>query len=184
VRDVTRATATELARVGYAELRVEDVAAQAGVNKTTIYRRWPTKADLVAATMHALKGIPDVMPDLGGVRLDLLALVREAVARASTCEGQSLHRVITMEIDHPEVASIARAVRADYVAPWIAVLSRAVARKELPEQSDPELIIEMITGTVFGKLRRREPVDDEFLAAVVNMVVVGAKGGGAIRGAR
>jgi AcrR family transcriptional regulator len=184
VRDVTRATAAELARVGYAELRVEDVAAQAGVNKTTIYRRWPTKADLVAATMQALKGVPEELPDLGAVRLDLLALAREAVVRASTCEGQSLHRVITLEIDHPEVASIARALRTDWFAPWEAVLARAVARKELPEHSDADLMIEMIMGPVFSKLRRREPVEDEFLAAVVNMVVLGAKGGGAIRGSR
>jgi AcrR family transcriptional regulator len=35
------ATAEELSRVGYAAMRVEDVAARSGVHKTTIYRRWP-----------------------------------------------------------------------------------------------------------------------------------------------
>ena len=43
VRDVLDASAKELARVGYAALRMDDVAAAAGVNKTTVYRRWPTK---------------------------------------------------------------------------------------------------------------------------------------------
>jgi AcrR family transcriptional regulator len=181
VRDVTRATAAELARVGYAELRVEDVAAQAGVNKTTIYRRWPTKADLVDATLRALKGpVQEELPDLGSVRLDLLALLREAVASACTAEGQSIHRMITLEIGHPEVASIARSMRAEYVAPWIAVIARAVSRGELPERTDARLIVEVLMGPVFSMLRRGEPVDDELLAAVVNLVIAGAKAGGAV----
>jgi AcrR family transcriptional regulator len=181
VRDVTRATAEELARVGYAELRVEDVAAKAGVNKTTIYRRWPTKADLVAATLRALKGSVNELPDRGALRLDLLALLREAVERASTCEGQTVHRMITLEIDNAEVASITKSLREEYHAPWIEVIERAVARGELPERSDARLVVDMILGPVFSKLRLREPVDDDFLVAVVNLVVVGAEGGGAIR---
>ena len=54
VADVLRATAEELARVGYAALRMEEVARVAGVNKTTVYRRWPTKEDLVSAALLAL----------------------------------------------------------------------------------------------------------------------------------
>ena len=49
VQEVLTATAEELGRSGYAALRIEDVAERAGVNKTTIYRRWPTKAALVKA---------------------------------------------------------------------------------------------------------------------------------------
>jgi AcrR family transcriptional regulator len=181
VRDVTRATAAELARVGYAELRVEDVAAQAGVNKTTIYRRWPSKADLVSATLRAINEPSGELPDEGSVRLDLLQLLRESVARASTCEGKTIHRVIALEIDHPEVASIARSLRVEYKAPWVAVIERAIDRGELPGGSDPQLMVEVIMGSVFHKLLRKlEPVDDDFLVAVVNMVVLGATCGGAI----
>jgi AcrR family transcriptional regulator len=182
VRDVTRATAAELARVGYAELRVEDVAAQAGVNKTTVYRRWPTKADLVCSALRAITEPSGDLPDLGTAQLDLLALLREKVERTSTCEGQSIHRVIALEMDHPEVASIARTLRKEFRAPFFIVIERAIMRGELPEGSDPDLIVEMIQGPVFNKLlRRQEPIDDAFLVAVVHMVVLGAKGGGAVR---
>jgi AcrR family transcriptional regulator len=182
---VTRATAAELARVGYAELRVEDVAAQAGVNKTTVYRRWPSKADLVSATLRAINEPSNELPDRGSAHLDLLALLREKVERFSTCEGQSIHRVIALEMDHPEVASIAQSLRVESRAPFFTVIERAVGRGELPEGSDPELMVEMIMGPVFNKLlRRHEPVDDAFLVAVVNMVVLGAKGGGAVRAER
>jgi AcrR family transcriptional regulator len=181
VREVLRATAAEIARVGYAQLRVEDVAAQAGVNKTTVYRRWPTKADLVDATLRALKGPVIQPPDLGSLRLDAIAIMRESVANALTCEGRTIHRMITLEIDHPEVASIARALRADYYAPWLTVVSRAIERGELPQGTDVLLVVEMFMGAVFGKIRLREDIDEEYLAAVINVVLVGAKGGGAIR---
>src|SRR5262245_42346850 len=103
VRDVIQATAAELARVGYAALRVEDVAAQAGVNKTTVYRRWPPKADLVGAALRGVRGAPPEPPDTGSVRADLLLLLREVIAVVSTPEGRSIHRMITVEMDHPEV---------------------------------------------------------------------------------
>ncbi len=183
IRDVTRATAAELARVGYEGLRVEDVALQAGVNKTTVYRRWPNKANLVADVLRAIKGDTDTLPDLGSVQANLVELLRRSVERASTCEGQTIHRMIVLEMDHPEVASIARTLREEYTAPWIAVIERAMSRGELPQGSDPALLVDMMMGTVFNKLRsKREPVDDAFIRAVVNLVVLGAKSGGAIHG--
>ena len=55
---VLRTTLEVLGQQGYAGLRVEDVAAGAGVNKTTIYRRWPTRADLVIAALTSLPTPP------------------------------------------------------------------------------------------------------------------------------
>ena len=54
VATVLRTTLEVLGQQGYAGLRIEDVAARAGVNKTTIYRRWPTKEDLIAAAIETL----------------------------------------------------------------------------------------------------------------------------------
>src|SRR5580658_6994043 len=71
VADVLRATAEELARVGYTALRMEDVARAAGVNKTTVYRRWPTKVQLVTETMRREHEQRVVAPDTGSVREDL-----------------------------------------------------------------------------------------------------------------
>src|SRR5512138_898011 len=67
VRDVLAAAAAEMARVGYVALRVEDVAARAGVNKTTVYRRWPTKADLVRDVLCGLGGDQHEAPDTGSL---------------------------------------------------------------------------------------------------------------------
>ena len=57
-----------LAEVGPTGLSVEEVAARAGVGKSTIYRRWPTKDDLVVASLGALVMVPEDVPDRLGTR--------------------------------------------------------------------------------------------------------------------
>src|SRR6476620_6724906 len=74
---ILAATFSELIDSGYAAMSVEAVAARAGVNKTTIYRRWPTLDDLLADALAtwSLEALPD--PDTGNIETDLLALGRQ-----------------------------------------------------------------------------------------------------------
>ncbi|AUX24384.1 TetR family transcriptional regulator [Sorangium cellulosum] len=181
VRAVMHAAAAELARAGYMALRIEDVAALAGVNKTTVYRRWPTKAELVKATLRSLVDGDGEAPDTGSLRLDLLELVRRIVAVASMPVGHGIYRVLLAELHLPEVEAFARACDDERFAPWREVLERAVARGELPPGSDLRLIIEMIRSPLALRLfQLREPVDDSVLQAVVDTVLFGAKNGGAV----
>ena len=53
-----------LAEVGYASLTVDAVAERVGVAKTTVYRRWPTKRELIAAALTALASAPRDLPSL------------------------------------------------------------------------------------------------------------------------
>src|SRR6185295_12523600 len=156
---------------------VEDVAARAGVNKTTVYRRWPTKADLVGAVMRSIGEPGGPPPDTGSVRDDMLQLLEDFVARVSLPEGRTLMRVFATELDHPEVEALARSLRDEMRAPWLEAIARAIGRGELPAGSDAGLVVEMILGTTSNRLKRREPVDEVFLGAVG-----GAKAGGAIPG--
>jgi AcrR family transcriptional regulator len=180
VRDVLRAATEELARAGYAALRVEDVAARAGVNKTTVYRRWPTKADLVGAVMRSISEPGGPPPDTGSVRDDLMQLLQDFVERVSLPEGRTLMRVFATELDHPEVEALANSLRDEVRVPWLEAIARAIGRGALPAGSDARLIVEMILGTTSNRLKRREPADEGFLGAVVELVIRGAKAGGAI----
>ena len=67
---VLKAVAEQLGLVGYAALRIEDVAARSGVNKTTIYRRWPNKHELVHAVLTESSYRMEV-PDTGALRSDV-----------------------------------------------------------------------------------------------------------------
>lgn len=179
VRDVLRATAMELSRVGYAALRVEDVAAGAGVNKTTVYRRWPTKAELVTAALRAYAEHDADPPDTGALRSDLLELLRRHVTFFSSAEGRAIARVILVEMDDPDVAAVMRALREEKCAPWITAIRRAAKRGEIPKGSQAALMVDMILSTVISKLRRGEPTDAAYLSAVVDLVIAGVKHVGA-----
>jgi AcrR family transcriptional regulator len=173
VSEVLRATAEELGRVGYAALRVEDVAQHANVNKTTIYRRWPTKADLVTAALREVGDECKETPDTGFVREDLLFMLRRFSAHART----PMVRLMMVELSHPEVQAIAAGLKRNFQAEWVKVIARAMARGELPAGTSPLLLTEVITATVVGRVMRGEEAPDEaFCAAVVDLVLAGATG--------
>ena len=176
------AAAKELARAGYAALRMDDVAAAAGVNKTTVYRRWPTKSDLVRATLHSLNEAKCAAPDLGSIRADLKSLLDTFVARMEKPDKRCIARMMHAEMEHPEVEELVRAMREEHLVPWQTVVARAIERGELPAGSDTRLIVDVVLGTVMsGVIRLQEKVDPGYLTAVVDLVVAGAKCGGAIR---
>jgi AcrR family transcriptional regulator len=74
---VLEAAFGELIDVGYAALSVESIAVRAGVNKTTIYRRWPTLEDLLVDALTAWSRDAIPVPDTGSIESDLLAAGRE-----------------------------------------------------------------------------------------------------------
>src|SRR3954464_11010422 len=69
-----------LADVGYGALTMDAVAAQAGVGKATIYRRWRTKEDLVVDTIADLNREEAAAPDSGSLEGDLRAILRSLLA--------------------------------------------------------------------------------------------------------
>ena len=177
---VMQAAALELGRVGYAGLRIEDVASLSGVNKTTIYRRWPTKADLVSAALrHAKRGLK--MNDTGDLRRDLLGALREIVAFTRTPIGQGWLRIIHVERSHPEVEPICTALRNEHIQARHAIIERAILRGELPAGTDPGLIGDMVISPVYTRVAIRDAeVTEAYMQAVVDTVLAGARLGTAM----
>ena len=171
VAEVLRATAEELARVGYTALRMEDVARAAGVNKTTVYRRWPTKKKLVAETMRHEHERRSVAPDTGSLREDLRVML-QALAE----QGRSpLARAWLSELGNTEVRAIMLASRHHVEAQWAAVIARGMARGELPPDTSPLFLIEIVVGPVVGRLVRGDELPtDEFCVQVIDLVLAGA----------
>jgi AcrR family transcriptional regulator len=129
-----------LAEVGYDRLTVDAVAARARAAKTTIYRRWPGKAELVVDALNSLKGVPDV-PDTGSLREDLRALA-ESITSAETRFGAQV--TIGMVNALARDAELRRVFGEKFIAPRMAgfrtVFERAVARGEMPGGHDLDLL--------------------------------------------
>lgn len=182
LRAVLDATIAELARVGYVALRVEDIATAAGVAKTTIYRRFPTKRELVEAAIRRVGGFHEPSPNTGDVRGDLLVLARRALRFRRTPEGAAISRLLSAETDGDLDllrVSLHEARRSERVQ----VLTAAVERGELPTGTEVNLLAEMI----FLPLQmKRLPVGHELshLRAMIDIVVTGAQGVGARAGGR
>lgn len=178
--EVLRATAEELGRVGYAALRIEDVAVRSGVNKTTIYRRWPTKGELVGAMLQQI--VEDqAAPDTGTLRGDLLEHIRHIVAWATSPAGRGVMRMMQTHRTDPEVEAIARAIRKENHARRGAPIKRGIARGELPEGTNAELVVEIVYSPIVTRLMRNEPLTEAYAAAVVDVVLAGARTGAAMQ---
>ncbi len=168
------ATLEQLAFVGYRALSIEEVAAKAGVNKTTIYRRWPTKKELVQAALASFSREAVLNTDTGTIRGDLLAVGRNFVAFASSILGQGLFRVIALESAEPELDAICGSVRAEKEANILAIVARGVERGEIKKTTDPKLLVQMLLGPLHLKLFfHNERVDDVFIGRAIDLLLAG-----------
>jgi AcrR family transcriptional regulator len=148
---ILRATFDQLIRVGYGALSIESVAAAAGVAKTTIYRRYPTKRDLVVAALGEEVPFPPPRTDVP---------TREALNRF-------VRQAITLLIDSGAVRILASLIVEERVDPGVLdvfrerilgprrqvvveMLQRGVERSELRRDIDPLVVTEMIAGAIFG----------------------------------
>jgi len=156
----------------YSELTIAAIARDAGVGKPTLYLRWPGKAAVVAdAVVRVMSADP--FPDLGDVRSDLVAGLREIIHRfATTVAGHVLPGLVADLHDDPALLA---AFDERYFQPRRrsvrAALQRGVERGELAADIDHDLAVDMLVGPVYyGLLARGHEValsPDDLVAAVL-----------------
>jgi AcrR family transcriptional regulator len=155
---ILEAALAALVERGFAGLSVEQVAERAGVSKATIYRRYPTKNDLVIAAMDTLGRATTPAPDTGSLRDDLEALAQIALARGR----DDPRRLLAMPRLVAEAActdpDLFQAVERSLIAPRRAAvmtaLERAVERGELPATLDLDIATDLYLGPVIFYLLR------------------------------
>jgi AcrR family transcriptional regulator len=170
------ATIDLLEEVGYERLTVDAVAARAGVHKTTVYRRWPTKAELVLDATRELSEQRIPVPDTGTLRGDLQALGRDIVATIGDAAGGRRSRsLVAAAASTPDLAAAMHAFWAGRLAATEPIVERALARGELPATADPNTIIEALIGPLWIRLLLTgEPVDEAFADRIAELVSAGA----------
>jgi AcrR family transcriptional regulator len=137
---VMQAVADVLVEEGYDGMSVDRVAARARVGRATIYRRWSTKADMVAAAMKMWLFEHIDAPDTGDVRADFEKLLSQVLV-CMTDESPVVQAVLVEKARHPELAE---AMERDFLPERRAVLKqvleRGIERGQLPPDTDVDLI--------------------------------------------
>lgn len=168
------ASIAELARSGYDGFRVEAVATAAGVNKTSVYRRWPTKLELITAALRA-RSNNVVLPDTGTLRGDLKALTSHIGDRYSGQIYRSLMQIMLGTNAAPEFLELMAEVRAGTLRHYAQIIDRAKHRGELPANVDGPLLIEVILAPLANRaLRLQEPLTPHLVDQVIDLVLLGA----------
>jgi AcrR family transcriptional regulator len=153
-RSILEAALELLADGGLEALTIEAVAARAGVARTTVYRRWRAKDELVLAVLDDVAARLMPAPNLGDTRADLVAVVDTAVrVLTSTTIGRLMAALVS---ELPRNAELAQAFRRHLVdvrrRELRAVLDRGLARGELRAGVDTDAVPDLLIGPVYYRV--------------------------------
>lgn len=176
---IYEATLELLTERGYQGLTVEAVAERAGVNKTTIYRWWPSKGPLLRSALLHSRVLDVEVPDTGSLRGDLVALAGQMVRLVSQERTGAVARAMLSGGGQGELALVARDFFADRLGRERPLFARAVTRGELAADADPVLLMDLVAGAVWMRvLLRQLPVEEGFAESVVDAVLPPRQGPG------
>jgi AcrR family transcriptional regulator len=168
------ATLALLLEVGYDRMSMNAIAARAHASKATIYRRWPGKQELVLDAVKARGVGLTVAEDTGSLRGDLVATYRSAVHGSAADDADLIAGVLRAMRTAPELADCVRSQVIESKCDVSRIIvARAVARGELPAETDPLILHEVASALWFHRvLVVGGPVDDAFIAHVVDDVLM------------
>jgi AcrR family transcriptional regulator len=163
-----------LAEHGYA-FSVDEVAAQANVHKTTIYRRWPTKAALVAAAVGRLatSEIPvrhtdDPLADLTRLALDVARALRTGAGSGA------IRAVLAAAADDPELVPTARQFLTGRYQLAIDIIQRGMDDGTIRQDLDPTIVWEAIVNPLHIRAILGHPATDHTARQLVDLALHGA----------
>ncbi len=170
-------TLQQLQQHGYDRLTVEAVAKQAKASKATVYRRWPSKADLVLAAFIEGACRTAVPPETGSVRGDLLEL-GVAVCRQAREHGGTMRAVLNEMSHNP---GLKQAMQDEFVHQRKLVITQiltdAVARGEIDKTRINDEIYDLLPGyLVFRALVSARPPTEETVRVLVDDVLLPSLG--------
>lgn len=171
---IFEATLAELAEVGYSRLAMERIAARAGASKASLYRRWPSRAELVIAALRHHYGEPESAPDTGNLRDDVLALLRRGATRLNGIFGLAVRGLMAETLTDPDRnASLRANMFTTRNRLMREILERAAARGDIsPAVITPQLI-ELAPALVDHHfLMRGAPIPDAVLTRIVDNVLL------------
>ncbi|MEV6385804.1 TetR/AcrR family transcriptional regulator [Streptomyces sp. NPDC051773] len=182
---ILAATRAALVDLGWSKLTLGDVATRAGVAKTTLYRRWAGKNELV---VDAVAELFDELrlPDRGSLAADIEGVVLQFAAILARPEAKSGLMAVIAESTHDD--ALRERIRASIVDRQKRLVlegrARAQTRGELPPESDPttatrtvDLIFDVVAGAVVHRtLVSAEPADETWAQGFTTLLLHGLRG--------
>ncbi|MGQ4417705.1 TetR/AcrR family transcriptional regulator [Streptomyces sp. SAS_269] len=191
---ILAATREALVELGWSGLTLSDVATRAGVAKTTLYRRWAGKYELVVDAVAELFDELE-LPDRGSLAADIEGVVLQFAAILARPEARSGLMAVVAEATRDD--ALRERIRASIVDRQMRLVlegrARAQRRGELPPEPDPaessrtvDLIFDMVAGAVVHRtLVSGKPADEAWVHSFTRVLLLGltaqpgAQGGGA-----
>jgi AcrR family transcriptional regulator len=171
------AALTVLAEQGYEGMTIDMVAAESGMARATVYRRWATKADLVLEAVSRMsQSDVDVarLPDTGSLRGDMTAMILPLDDQQQQVRIQAMAGLVSLAKTDQRLAEAAVGTG---IGPWVEasriLMQRAVDRGEYPP-ADIGTLAEIIPMMCVARAVQRLPITREFSLALVDGVIIPA----------
>jgi AcrR family transcriptional regulator len=169
---VLEATIEILCDAGIAGVTYESLASRVGVARTTIYRRWPTKAELMVDAIDLLRSRSPV-PDTGDTRSDLVTGLENMLQAFTSPQGKAIAAVFAGSLHDPELAQAWRdKIGGPHGALFREVLEHAVASRQVRLKLGVDETIGVVTGIaflmLFGELQYRPGLAESVVEVVLD----------------
>jgi AcrR family transcriptional regulator len=173
---VVRAALELLGEGGYDAMTMEGVAARAGVAKTTVYRRWPSRADLLLEVARHLAAPVRVRPT-GDLRNDLVAAIRDAMrVLESPAARRAIPRVLAEAHESEELATLLAAFWAERRGKLMALLEAGVRDGQIAADLDRGSAVDALYGPIWYRfLVTRAPLTRRVAEAIVDTALDGLR---------
>lgn len=173
-RAIYSAVIAQLEAVGYARLTMDRVAADARTGKAALYRRWPSKADLVVDALDYALPAPEDAPDEGNVRDDLVEHMRQKAEVLNSQVGRAMQSLLAeIDRDRPLVRLVQERVFQPRQNVFRLILERGVQRGEIPSGRVSPLVADLGPAMLVQRfLSDSAPVPDDYLVAVVDELIM------------
>jgi AcrR family transcriptional regulator len=182
--DILDAALDVLSEAGFDGMTIDMVAARAKAGKATLYRRWPSKTELVIDAVACMKNSDisiDTLPDTGTLRGDLIAMIKPPSIRDAEKKMRVMAGLISLLARNPELADVAqKAVIAPRAQLNRILLQRAIDRGEIRADLDLATIANISPSMVtYRTMMLAKPVDRDFLISIIDKVILPSVGLGA-----
>jgi AcrR family transcriptional regulator len=179
-QEILQAALAVLAELGYDGTTIDIIAARANAGRATVYRRWPTKAELILDAIDSIgQSAPaGTLPDTGTLAGDFHEMLSVANRAGNSRPMQIISGLLPVMKENAELASaVSRRMIAPQAAAMRALLQRAKDRGEIPEDKNLEMLTLVLPAfSAYRAMIMNQPMDGSYVDAIIDDILIPASG--------